>query len=86
MLTIKDLSAQKELDRKAMTAVRGGGDVHSTNVQSSSQSALGGLVGVNDSTQNMFAQNNAVDRRYVDVRKFDLDITKVAAGVGNVAI
>ena len=76
MLTIKDLSASLELDRKAMTEVRGGGDVFSTNVQGSSQSAVGGLVAVNDSTQNLFSANSAVD--YTDIQK-----TLVAIGQNN---
>ena len=61
MLTIKDLSASKELDVKAMSEVRGGGDVFSTNVQGSSQSAVAGLVAVNDSTQNLLSSNTAFD-------------------------
>ena len=61
MLTIKDLSASKELDVKAMSEVRGGGDVHSTNVQASSQSAAAGLVAVNESTQNLLSSNSAFD-------------------------
>jgi hypothetical protein len=32
MMTIKDLSVSKELDREAMTEVRGGLDINSTNV------------------------------------------------------
>ena len=76
MLTIKDLSASLELDRKAMTEVRGGGDVFSTNVQGSSQSAVGGLVAVNESTQNLFSANSAVD--YTDIQK-----TLVAIGQNN---
>ena len=66
MLTIKDLSASKELDVKAMSEVRGGGDVFSTNVQSSSQSAAAGLVAVNDSTQNLLSSNTAFD--YTEVQ------------------
>ena len=61
MLTIKDLSASKELDVKAMSEVRGGGDVFSTNVQGSSQSAVAGLVAVNESTQNLLSSNTAFD-------------------------
>ena len=61
MLTIKDLSASKELDVKAMSEVRGGGDVFSTNGQGSSQSAVAGLVAVNDSTQNLLSSNTAFD-------------------------
>ena len=76
MMTIKDLSTSKELDRKAMTEVRGGGDVFSTNAQGSSQSAVGGLVAVNDSTQNLFSANSAVD--YTDIQK-----TLVAIGQNN---
>ena len=76
MMTIKDLSVSKELDRKAMTEVRGGGDVFSTNVQGSSQSAVGGLVAVNESTQTLFSENSAVD--YTDIQK-----TLVAIGQNN---
>ena len=76
MLTIKDLSASLELDRKAMTEVRGGGDVFSTNAQGSSQGAVGGLVAVNESTQNLFSANSAVD--YTDIKK-----TLVAIGQNN---
>ena len=61
MLTIKDLSASKELDVKAMSEVRGGGDVFSTNLQGSSQSAAAGLVAVNESTQNLLSSNTAFD-------------------------
>ena len=63
MLTIKDLSASKELDVKAMSEVRGGGDVFSTNGQGSSQSAAAGLVAVNESTQNLLSSNTAFDYR-----------------------
>jgi hypothetical protein len=61
MLTIKDLSASKELDVKAMSEVRGGGDVYSANGQSSVQSAAAGLVAVNEGTQNLLSSNTAVD-------------------------
>jgi hypothetical protein len=61
MLTIKDLSASKALDVKAMSEVRGGGDVYSTNVQGSTQSAAAGLVAVNESAQNLLSSNTAVD-------------------------
>jgi hypothetical protein len=66
MLTIKDLSASKELDVKAMSEVRGGGDVYSANGQSSFQGAAAGLVAVNDSTQNLLSSNTAFD--YTDVQ------------------
>ena len=66
MMTIKDLSTSKELDRKAMTEVRGGGDVFSTNAQGSTQSAVGGLVAVNESTQNLFSENSAFDSKYIE--------------------
>ena len=66
MLTIKDLSASKELDVKAMSEVRGGGDVFSANGQSSLQGSAAGLVAVNDSTQNLLSSNTAFD--YTDVQ------------------
>ena len=61
MLTIKDLSASKELDVKAMSEVRGGGDVFSANGQGSLQGSAAGLVAVNDSTQNLLSSNTAFD-------------------------
>jgi hypothetical protein len=80
MLTIKDLSASKELDHAAMTDVRGGdANIISTNVQSSAQNALGGLVGINESAQSQNVFNSAVDYK-------DLDILKFAIGSGNVLV
>jgi len=80
MLTIKDLSASKELDRTAMTEVRGGdANIISTNVQGSAQNALGGLVAINESTQSQNVFNSAVDYK-------DLDILKFAIGAGNVVV
>ena len=61
MLTIKYLSASKELDGKAMSEVRGGGDVFSANGQSSFQGSAAGLVAVNVGTQNLLSSNTAVD-------------------------
>jgi hypothetical protein len=66
MLTIKDLSTSKELDVKAMSEVRGGGNVYSTNVQGSTQSAAAGLVAVNESAQNLLSSNTALD--YTEVQ------------------
>ena len=66
MLTIKDLSASKELDVKAMSEVRGGGDVFSANSQGSFQGSAAGLVAVNESTQNLLSSNTAFD--YTDVQ------------------
>ncbi len=80
MLTIKDLSASKELDHTAMTDVRGGAaTIVSTNVQSSAQNAVGGLVGINQSAQSQNVFNSAVDYK-------DLDILKFAIGAGNVLV
>ena len=80
MMTIKDLSASKELDRKAMTEVRGGDtNILSSNAQGSLQSAVGGLVGVNESTQNLGSINSAVDYK-------DLDVLKFAIGAGNLVV
>ena len=80
MLTIKDLSASKELDHAAMTDVRGGdANIISTNVQSSAQNAVGGLVGINESFQSQNVFNSAVDYK-------DLDILKFAIGAGNVLV
>ena len=64
MLTIKDLSASRELDREARSEILGGGDVFSANTQTSLQNGVAGLVAVNESTQNLFAINEAVDWTY----------------------
>jgi len=80
MMTIKDLSASKELDRKAMTEVRGGdANILSVNSQGSFQSAVGGLVGINESTQSQNTFNSAVDYK-------DLDVLKFAIGAGNLVV
>ena len=77
MLTIKDLSSSKELDRTAMTEVRGGdANIISTNRQGSSQNAAGGLVGINQGFQSQNVFNSAVDYK-------DLDVLKFAIGAGN---
>lgn len=83
MLTIKDISASKELDSKAMTEVRGGdAAVLSTNYQSLNQLNVGpSLVNVNSANQGLFSSNNAIDND-VEIEK----ITNVAAGFGNFAI
>ena len=80
MLTIKDLSASKELDRTAMTEVRGGdANIISTNVQGSAQNAFDGLVAVNESAQSQNVFNSAVDYK-------DLDVLKFAIGAGNFVV
>ena len=82
MLTIKDISASKELDRAAMTEVRGGdATILSTNAQSSAQLGFGGLVNVNESAQNQFASNIAQDNDF----KYE-QITNVLLGAGNAAL
>jgi hypothetical protein len=62
MLTLKDLSASKELDRKALTEVRGG-SVFNTALQSGGSSAVAGGVAVatNNQTQNIFNFDNDFD-------------------------
>jgi hypothetical protein len=53
MMTIKDLSVSKELDRKAMTEVRGGLTINSTNVVDQDQyldNCKGFAVGVQEGT------------------------------------
>ena len=82
MLTIKDISASQDLDRTAMSDVRGGGDVYSTNLQSNQGAAVGGLVGIVDNDNVLFSQNNAIDNKF---KLEQTDITNVAAGLGNIA-
>ena len=50
MLTLKDLSASKELDRKALAEVRGG-SIFNTTVQGATSTGVGGLVGISDVNQ-----------------------------------
>ena len=84
MLTIKDLSASKELDVKAMSEVRGGGDVFSANGQSSFQGSAAGLVAVNESTQNLLSSNTAFD--YTDAQNTLVGIGQnVGLGIFSVA-
>jgi len=84
MLTIKDLSASKELDVKAMSEVRGGGDVYSANGQSSFQGSAAGLVAVNESTQNLLSSNTAFD--YTEVQNTLVGIGQnVGLGIFSVA-
>ena len=66
MLTIKDLSASKELDREAMSELRGGGDVFSVNDQTSCQAGNAGLVVVNENRQDLFSVNEAIDLKYIE--------------------
>ena len=69
MLTITDLSVSKELDNKALTEVRGGGDVFSANTQSSWTKANAGLVAVADSDNVLLSENNAIDMTKKDYTK-----------------
>jgi hypothetical protein len=80
MLTIKDLSASKELDRTAMTEVRGGvATINSAVVQGSTLNTFGGVAGVSQNTQSQNVFNNAVDYK-------DLDVLKFAIGTGNAVV
>jgi hypothetical protein len=60
MLTLKDLSVDKALDRKALSEVRGG-SVYNTSVQGASSSAIGGLVGVSSVSQEQYIYNSDND-------------------------
>ena len=60
MLTLKDLSANKELDRKALAEVRGG-SIYNTTVQGASSTGVGGLVGISDVDQFQSVVNNDSD-------------------------
>ena len=60
MLTLKDLSADKELDRKALAEVRGG-SVYNYNAQGASSFGAGGLVGVSEVTQGQSVFNTDND-------------------------
>ena len=62
MLTLKDLSADKELDREALAEVRGGA-VNSTNVQNGVASGVGGFLGYGEVSQNLLSQNSDDDFR-----------------------
>ena len=60
MLTLKDLSASKELDRKALTEVRGG-SVYNYNAQGAASFGSGGLVGISEVNQGQFVYNSDDD-------------------------
>ena len=60
MLTLKDLSADKALDRKALAEVRGG-SVYNTSVQTACSFASGGLVGVSEVDQGQWVANTDND-------------------------
>ena len=60
MLTLKDLSADKELDRKALSEVRGG-SVYNYNAQGAASFGAGGLVGVSEVTQGQSVFNTDND-------------------------
>jgi len=80
-MNIKDLSSSKELDRKAMTEVRGGGTttIVSNTGQSLNQSSFGGVASVVEGYQSQNVFNNAVDYT-------DLDVLKFAIGTSNVLV
>ena len=54
MLTLKDLSADKELDRKALNEVRGGSANTVTNLAEVHSVGTGGFVGNSQVTVNQF--------------------------------
>lgn len=60
MLTIKDLSADKAMDHKALSEVRGG-SVYNLNAQGAVSSATGGLVGISQVSQDQFVFNSDND-------------------------
>ena len=70
MLTIKDLSATHELDSKAMTEVRGGGDV----VQVANANAQAGLLAFNQIDQHGVA---------IDEKFYSFDLTKTLVNIGS---
>ena len=60
MLTLKDLSVSKELDREALAEVRGG-SIYNTTVQGASSTGVGGLVGISEVNQLQSVYNNDSD-------------------------
>ena len=71
MLTLKDLSANKELDRKALTEIRGG-SVYNTAVQGASSTGVGGLVGISEVSQCQFITNLDNDFSYSEDYAFNI--------------
>ena len=71
MLTLKDLSADKELDRKALTEVRGG-SVYNASAQGASSSAFGGLVGVSEVNQGQWVVNTDNDYSHTEGYAFNI--------------
>jgi len=60
MLNIENLSASKELDRKALSDVRGG-SVYNYSGQGAASSGVGGLVGISEVSQGQFVYNSDND-------------------------
>ena len=71
MLTLKDLSASKEMDRKALAEVRGG-SIYNSTVQGASSTGVGGLVGISDVDQYQFVSNYDSDYSHSDDYAFNI--------------
>ena len=71
MLTLKDLSASKELDRKALAEVRGG-SIYNTTVQGASSTGAGGLVGISDVDQYQLVSNYDSDYHHSEDYAFNI--------------
>ena len=71
MLTIKDLSTSKELDREALTEVRGGSIFNQTG-QLASSTGVGGLVGISEVSQFQSVYNNDSDFDFSEDYSFNI--------------
>ena len=71
MLTLKDLSADKELDRKALTEVRGG-FINNVALQDAYSTGVGGLVGISDVDQHQLVSNYYSDFDYKEALAFNI--------------
>jgi hypothetical protein len=77
MLTIKDISASKELDRAAMTEVRGGDANQIVGIsQGQVQNVAGGFLAVAEGNQSLYSSATNIEHK-------DLDVLQLALGTGN---
>jgi len=71
MLTLKDLSASKEMDRNALTEVRGG-SIYNNTAQVATSTGAGGLVGISDVDQLQSVVNSDSDFRLSEDYAFNI--------------
>ena len=71
MLTLKDLSTSKELNREAQAEERGG-SIYNTTAQGASSTSVGGLVGISDVDQYQLVSNYDSDYHHSEDYAFNI--------------